>query len=259
MDEKISKYLDGLFAPYEDTHAVKDLKEELLHDLQEKYRDLKEKGYDEETAYRMTIGSIGDISEIMEGISAKTKELLQTAPRDFSMTDLRKSDLQGISVNDGKFDTSALNGSNFSGSELRNSSFNASDLKEADFSGCDLSDSSFKYSDLTGVRFDGANLSRAKFIMSVLKKASFTGCILENTNFNTSELSEVCFDNLTFTGTNFDRAGLTGTSFKNAVFRNVSFKNTVVKKAIFDGATMDKLTYAVLKGNKANLTNVTVI
>ena len=32
-----------------------------------------------------------------------------------------------------------------------------------------------------------------------------------------------------------------------------------VKKAIFDGATMDKLTYAVLKGSKANLTNVTVI
>jgi BTB/POZ domain-containing protein KCTD9 len=34
---------------------------------------------------------------------------------------------------------------------------------------------------------------------------------------------------------------------------------TDTKKAIFDGVTMDKLTYAVLKGNGANLTNVTVI
>jgi hypothetical protein len=33
----------------------------------------------------------------------------------------------------------------------------------------------------------------------------------------------------------------------------------IQKKAIFDGAAMDKLTYAILKGNKANLTNVTII
>ena len=39
-----------------------------------------------------------------------------------------------------------------------------------------------------------------------------------------------------------------GISFKDAVLRNVSFKNVFVKEAVFDGATMDKLTYAVLKG-----------
>ena len=53
MNEKLSKYLDGLFAPYEDTHAVEDLKEELLHDLQEKFRDLKDQGHDDETAYQI--------------------------------------------------------------------------------------------------------------------------------------------------------------------------------------------------------------
>lgn len=59
-------------------------------------------------------------------------------------------------------------------------------------------------------------------------------------------------------GTIFDYSGLKGTSFKNAILRNVSFK-TEVKKAIFDGATMDKLTYAILKGFKAKLDNVTII
>jgi hypothetical protein len=57
------------------------LKDGLLHDLQEKFRDVKDQGYDDETAYRMTVGSIGDISEIMESISAKTKELRRTAQR----------------------------------------------------------------------------------------------------------------------------------------------------------------------------------
>lgn len=242
MNEKLTRYLDGLFAPYEDTHAVKDLKEELQHDLEEKFRDLKNQGYDDETAYRLTIGSIGDISEIMESISAKTKELLQTVRRDFSATNLRNSDLKGVVVHDGKFETTDLRGSDFSGSDLTNSSFKS----------CALND----------VRFDGANLTGAKFHISDLRNASFTGCVLENTSFQLSDLSGVCFDNQTFMGTIFDNAGLNGTSFKNAVFQNVSFKFSMkvdVKKAVFDGAKMDKLTYAVLKGYGANLTNVTVL
>jgi hypothetical protein len=42
------------------------------------------------------------------------------------------------------------------------------------------------------------------------------------------------------------------------VLRNVSSQNADVRKAVFDGAAMDKLTYAVLKGYGAKLTNVTV-
>jgi len=47
-------------------------------------------------------------------------------------------------------------------------------------------------------------------------------------------------------------------SFRNSVLQNVSFRNVKVQKAIFDGATMDKVTYAALKGYSAKLTNVTV-
>ena len=259
MNEKISQYLDGLFAPYEDTHTVEDLKEEILHNLQEKFRDLKEQGYDDETAYQITVDSLGDITEIMDSISAKTKELFDVVRRDFTATDLRNSDLKRIRFHDGKFYASDLKGSDFSGSEMAHSSFNSSDLKASNFSGCDLTDSIFRYSDLRGVRFDGTNLSGVKFIMSMLKEASFNSCILDNTNFKASELSGVHFDDLTLTGTIFDKAGLTETSFKNANLRNVSFKNTDVKNAIFDGASMDKLTYALLKGSKADLANVTVI
>lgn len=77
------------------------------------------------------------------------------------------------------------------------------------------------------------------------------------TDFKWADLSGVCFDNQKLSGTIFDSAGLKETSFKNAELVNVSFK-TDVKKAFFDGATMDKLTYAILKGYKANLSNVIV-
>ena len=238
MNERLMKYLDELFAPYEASHAITELKEELLHDLEEKFNDLKTQGTEDETAYRMAIGSIGDISEIMETISARTKELLQLVRRNFYASDLRDADLTGVAVHDGKFD--------------------ASDLRGTDFSGSDLTNSSFKFCDLKKAHFDGANLSGAKFLTSDMKNASFTGSILENTSFWGAVLSEVSFENQTLIGTIFDQAGLNGTSFRNAVLRNVSFK-TDVKKAIFDGARMDKVTYVILKGHGANLKNVTVV
>jgi len=67
------------------------------------------------------------------------------------------------------------------------------------------------------------------------------------------------FEGVTLVGTNFHMSDLSGTSFKNAVIHNVNFKNSDPRKAIFDGATMDKLTYALLKGYKANLTNANTI
>ncbi|MGC4378392.1 pentapeptide repeat-containing protein [Fictibacillus sp. Mic-4] len=238
MNEKLTNYLNGIFSPYEDLHGVKDLKEELFIDLNEKLSDLKAQGYDDEAAYRMTVSSLGDVSEIIESITSKTRELQQMIGMDFSKINLQNSDFKDVKVHDGKFNYSALKGS--------------------DFSGADLTNSTFKCSDLTNVKFDGANLTGAKIIKSSLKEASFKNCVFDRTDFSSSDLSGICFDNQTFIGTIFDYSGLKRTSFKNAVFKNVSFK-TVTKKAIFDGATMDKLTYAVLKGSHANLTNVTVI
>ena len=123
MNEKLIKYVDGVFSPHEDLHMVKELKEELLYDLQEKLSDFKNQGYDDETAYRMTIDSVGDIKEIIESISTKTRELKQMGRKDFSTTNLQDSDLKGVIVHDGKFNYSALKGSDFSGSGLTNSSF----------------------------------------------------------------------------------------------------------------------------------------
>ena len=242
MNEKLMKYLDIVFSHYEEERAVRELKEELFVDLQEKFSDFKNQDYDDETAYCMAIDSIGDIEEVIVSIATKTRELRHMMKRDLSMSNLQDSDLKGIIVHEGKFNYSALKGSDFSGSDLTNSSFKCCDLRN--------------------VIFDGVDLTGAKIIMSALKDATFKNCVLNNTDYSSSDLSGVCFDNQTLNGTIFDKAALAGTSFRNAVLRNVSFRNVAkktIRKAIFDSATMDKLTYAVLKGNNANLTNVIVI
>lgn len=238
MSNKLRQYLDEVFSPYEELKAVKELKEELFIDLQEKLNDLKNEGYDEDAAYKMTIESIGEVSEIIESINAKTRELQQIVGMNFSKSCLKNSDFKAVKVPDSQFDYCELKGS--------------------DFSHSDLSNSSFKCSSLNNAKFDGANLSGAKLVKASLKGASFKDAILNNVDFSCSDLSCVCFDNQEFYGTNFNYSGLRGTSFRNAVFKNVTFK-TNVKKAIFAGATMDKLTYAILKGYNANLNDVTVI
>ncbi len=239
VNEKLVRYLDGVFSQYEDEGAVRELKEELKTSLQERWSDLRQQGYDDETAYRMTIDSIGDISETIRSVAGKAKELKQMVKRNFSLTQLEDSDLQGISIRDGKFNYSALRGSDFSGSDLTNCSFLCSDL--------------------SSVKFDGSNLTGARITMASMEGASFERCVLNQTHFNTTDLSGLRFENLTLEGTIFDKTDLSGTSFRNSVLRNVSFRNSDVRKAIFDGATMDKLTYAVLKGYGAELTNVIVI
>ena len=89
MNEKLTAYVDDLFSQYEDDAAVRDLKEELNNNLQERWNDLKAQGYDDEAATRMTIDSIGDISEAVQSVSGKTKALPQMVARDLSSTTWR--------------------------------------------------------------------------------------------------------------------------------------------------------------------------
>ena len=97
MNDRLMKYLDGVFSSNEDLKTLKDLKEELFNNLQEKMSDLKAQGHDDETAYQMTIDSIGDISEMIGNISARTKELLELTQKDFSTLELKNSDLKEVS------------------------------------------------------------------------------------------------------------------------------------------------------------------
>ena len=41
MNEKLSQYLNGVFAPYEGVKSVAELEANLLSDLQERFRELK--------------------------------------------------------------------------------------------------------------------------------------------------------------------------------------------------------------------------
>jgi uncharacterized protein YjbI with pentapeptide repeats len=288
MNEKLNNYLNGVFAPYDGVKSVAELKADLLSDLQERFRELKAEGKDDETAFQVTIDSIGDIEQTVQEVANLSHSLERQVLTNFSTSNLPKSDFAGVTAHKGKFDASALAGSNFSGADLSGSSFKASDVVEANFDGANLTDCNFYTSDLTGASFNKAMLVRTEFSTSELTGVKFTdvkmvdvkltmielgktvfeNCTFSGVDFKYCDLRGLSLDGMTFIGVKFDKSTLNEVSFNGGTLKNVSFhpafaltnKNYLAIKTIhFDGARMDKLTYAALKGLGADLSEVTVI
>src|SRR5512147_2178493 len=162
MDEKLTNYLNGVFAPYDGVKSVAELKADLLSDLQERFRELKAEGKDDETAFQMTIDSIGDIEQTVQEVANLSRSLERQVLINFNASNLPESDFAGVTVHKGKFDASALRGSNYAGADLTGSSFKASDVREANFDGTNLTDCTLYSSDLTGASFRKTLLVRTE-------------------------------------------------------------------------------------------------
>jgi len=291
MKTKIDQYLNGVFAPYDGVKSVAELKGDLLSDLHERFRELKSQGKDDETAFAITIDSIGDIEETVQEVANLSRSLERQVLTNFSASNLPETDFADIKAHKGKFEASMLRGSDFSGADLTGSSFKASDVREANFDGANLTDciltvsdftnasfnktilvrTEFKISELAGAKFSNVKLLDVKLTTSDLRKTVFENCTFDGVDFKYCDLRGQCLDGLTFIGVNFNGAALNKTTFKGATLRNVSFLAAItwtswskkqyraIKTINFDGAMMDKLTYATLKGLEADLSKVTVI
>lgn len=201
---------------------------------------------------------------------------------------LQESDFTGVILHKGKFKVSPLRGADFAGADLTGSSFEVIDAREANFDGANLTDCNFSVTDLTdasfrksilvrttlsmsgqGAKFIDINLIDVNLTKTDLRKTIFQNCIFNGVDFNYCDLRGICFDGQTFIGVKFDKSTLNDVSFRGATLKNVSFtlpfsvtnKPYLAMKTIcFDGATMDKLTYAALKGLQVfDLSKVTVI
>jgi len=285
MNDKLNDYVDGVFAPYEGTKSIGELKADLLADLHERFRELKAEGKDDAAALELTIDSIGDIEQTVQEVANLSRSLERKLVINFNGSNLAQSDFAGVIAQQGKFKGSAMRGSDFSGADLTGSSFYGSDVREANFERANLTDCSFSATDLAdanfreailvrtafsasgmdGAKFIGVKLTDVKFSTNDLRKVTFEGCAFLGVDFHYTDLSGQRLDGQTFIGVKFDLPALKNVSFQGATLRNVSFRPVGIwsqKRAIqsihFDGALMDKLTYAGLKGIGAELSNVIV-
>lgn len=71
MYEKFRKKVDELFENAPETNRARELKEELLANLMDKYNDLVTTGKSEEEAFNIAIAGIGDVEELIRGLKEK--------------------------------------------------------------------------------------------------------------------------------------------------------------------------------------------
>ena len=97
MINKFRGRLDELFENAPQTNKARELKEELLANLMDKYNDLTSSGKSEEEAFNITIAGIGDIDELLRGL--KESDVFNYK----QMTEERKKSALIISVSIGLY------------------------------------------------------------------------------------------------------------------------------------------------------------
>lgn len=243
---------------------------------------------DDERAFNKIINNIGDSEQTVRNDANLSRLPERQVPINLTAVNLEESDFAGVILHKGKFKVSPLRGANFAGADLTGTSFEVSDAREANFDGANLTDCYFSIVDLTdtsfhksilvrttlsmsgqGAKFIDVNLVNVKLTKTDLKKTIFENCIFNGVDFDYCDLRGICFDGQTFIGVRFDKSALNDVSFKGATLKNVSFtppfsvtnkSYRAMKTICFDGATMDKLTYASLKGlGVIDLSKVTTI
>ena len=68
MNKKLKDYIDKLFSEVADTVYTRELKEEMLINLNDRYEDLLTQGKSREEAFIIVTSSIGDIRELVSGL-----------------------------------------------------------------------------------------------------------------------------------------------------------------------------------------------
>ncbi len=177
----------------------------------------------------------------------------------FSSSNMRnckfiRSDLSGLllaknNIESCDFSVSDLSGCKIHSSNLLNNRFNSCSFIDAEFlknniEKCDFSEADFSAAKLSGVNFESNLIKNAVWKFTVFKNSNLSNSLFEG-------LIEDChFENCTFYNV----------KFQNAIIHNTFFKNNDrFKKVQFMNCQVDKITYAFLKNNHADLKGVTLI
>lgn len=148
---------------------------------------------------------------------------------------------------------------NFSGSNIRDSQIQSSNLLKNQFIKCSFIDAELFKSNIEKCNFTEADFSGAEILESNLERNNVTNVIWKFTKFKKANIS-----NITFSGTiedcYFEHCSFYGVKFENATILNTFFKyNSKFKKVQFINCVVDKITYAFLKNNEANLSGINLL
>lgn len=147
----------------------------------------------------------------------------------------------------------------FSNSDLRNSKIKASNLLNNQFSACSFIDAEFLNNNISKCNFSHVDFSGAEFSGGHFDKNTVENALWKFTSFKNLGIADVVFEG-NLEDCHFENCVFYGVKFQNARIVNTFFKyNRRFKRVQFENCTVDKLTYAFLKNNQANLEGVAIM
>lgn len=220
--------------------------------------------------------SMIDSNDEQKPVNSKTGKKLNW---DMSKLNLVDSDFSGLKNLHEKFSSSNMQrclfiGSNMSGlllnnnnvdscdftdSDISNSQIQGSNLEKNKFIKCSLNETAFLKSNIGSCDFSDADFTGATFKSSNFMKNILTNAKWNNSSFIEMHIQDVVFEG-TFDGCFFENCSFHRVKFENATLLNTFFKNNrKFKRVEFIDCKADKISYAFLKSNQADLTGVTLL
>lgn len=98
---KTQEYIDGLFQDYEDTPELRDLKEEIAINLQERIEEFQRKGLAPDDAFEKAVAELGDVTAVADQISREKRNEVIGRMYLHSKTPLSKWQAIGYAVSGG--------------------------------------------------------------------------------------------------------------------------------------------------------------
>ena len=74
MEDKLRRYVDGLFARTAPTKKAVELKEEMLQNMEDKYNDLISEGKTPEAAYNIVVAGVGDVGALISELEVEAPD-----------------------------------------------------------------------------------------------------------------------------------------------------------------------------------------
>lgn len=164
------------------------------------------------------------------------------------------SDLSGLLLKSNNVKGCDFSNSDISKSHFQNSHLVNNQFKECSLHGAELSGNHIRDCDFSGADFTGAKIKACDF-----QKNSIENAVWHNTSFKETHIGNIVFEG-TIKDCAFESCGFSGVKFQNSTLINTFFKhNHKLKKVSFIDCKADKLTYAFLKNEKADLSGITLL
>lgn len=198
---------------------------------------------------------------------------------DMSKGNWADADFSGLKNLKEKFSSSNMKNCQFRNSDLSELTLARNNIELCDFSSSDLRNSMIQSSNLLNNQFNNCSFIDAKLLHNNIGKCNFSGADFSGTEITDGFFEANTVENATWKFTMFKNMGISDVvfegnmedcHFENCAFYNVKFQNATIlntffkynrkfKKVQFINCSVDKLTYAFLKNNEADMAGITII